>query len=276
MRFELSLCGGALAESHRRRVGDLERALPWSSLAGSHLEPDVRAAASRRWTEMAFNEHRSSILMAQLVQALGEAQVPLDLHSIACSFPLQELSHAEICGRVVSHLGGAADLETATLETTFALPAGLTPAERCNEVVVRFCCVSETISKRWLAHMRARVAHPLVHAVLSRILRDEAHHRAFGWLYLDWCLDEGLLDDHERKRLTTIAAEALESCTSFPEAGDPAAGREAPDILVSLSAPEMRQLMARAAAEVRSGFERRGLAWASAGRQEDAVGEPTR
>ena len=71
--FELSLCGGALARRHRKAVGDLGRSMPWSALDPARLRPEVLAEARRRWTEMAFNEHRSVVLMAQLVQALGEA-----------------------------------------------------------------------------------------------------------------------------------------------------------------------------------------------------------
>jgi hypothetical protein len=258
MRFELSLCGGALARQHRRAIGDLERSLPWATLDPSRLEPDVLAGARRRWTELAFNEHRSIVLMAQLVQALGEVQAPLDLHSIACAFPLQELAHAEICARVVAQLGGAADIETATLETRLETPAGLTTAQRCHELVVRFCCVGETVSRCWLARMRQRVDHPLVRAVLSRILRDEARHSAFGWLYLDWCREEGLLDVAERSRLAAVAREALRPYAAAHGAGR--GGAERPqDVLVTLSADEMQRLLARSVLEVRAGLERRGL-----------------
>jgi len=262
MTFEVALRGGALARPHRRAVGDLRRSLPWSSLDASRFEPATVSAARRRWTELAFNEHRSIVLMGQLVQALGEAQVPLDLYSMACGFPLQELVHAEACARVVSRLGGAADVEIATLETRVATGAGLTPGQRCHELVVRFCCVGETVSKCWLAQMRARVAHPLVHAVLSRILRDEARHSAFGWLYLDWCLEEGLLDGAERERLVAVARDALGPYARVPEAAATAGEESAHDVLVTLPGDEMRLLMARATDEVRTGFERRGLVMA--------------
>jgi hypothetical protein len=263
MRFELSLCGGALARPHNRAVGDLEHSLPWATLDPSRIDQDVLAGARRRWTELAFNEHRSIVLMSQLLQALGEAQVPLDLYSIACGFPLQELVHAEACARVVARLGGAADVEMATLETRLEIGDGLTPAQRCHELVVRFCCVGETLSKCWLARMRRQVEHPLVGAVLSRILRDEARHSAFGWLYLDWCVEDGLLDDAERKRLTTVASEALDSCTKALSHGETSGEAPPPDILVTLPGHEMRRWLAHAAGEVQAGLERRGLDVAS-------------
>lgn len=259
MHFELSLCGGALTRPHRRAVGDLERSLPWATLDPSRIEPEVLVGARRRWTELAFNEHRSVALMGQLVQALAEAQAPLDLCSIACGFPLQELVHAEICARVVTRLGGAADVETATLAIRLETGAGLTPAQRCHELVVRFCCVGETLSKCWLARMRERVAHPLVRAVLSRILRDEALHSGFGWLYLDWCVEEGLLDGEERRRLAAVAREALGPYTKARERTETAGEESAHDILVTLPGDEMRLVLTRATDEVRAGLERRGL-----------------
>ena len=259
MNFELSMCGGALARPHRRAVGDLEHSLPWATLDPSRIDPDVLVGARRRWTELAFNEHRSIIMMSQLLQALGDAQVPLDLHSIACGFPLQELVHAEACARVVSRLGGAADVETATLATRLEIDVGLTPAQRCHELVVRFCCVGETLSKCWLACIRQRVAHPLVRAVLSRILRDEALHSGFGWLYLDWCLAEGLLDGAERKRLAAVASDALDPYTRAPNHGETSGEESPPDILVTLSGHAMHQWLAQAVTEVQAGLERRGL-----------------
>jgi len=270
-RFELSLCDGALAGPHRRAVGDLERTLPWSTLDPSGLDPEVVARARGRWTELAFNEHRSIILMGQLVQALGEAQAPLDLHSMACAFPLQELVHAEVCARFASRLGGAVDLAVASVATTLETAAGLTPAQRCHELVVRFCCVGETLSKCWLARMRDRVTHPLVHAVLSRILRDEARHSSFGWLYLDWCLEEDLLDRAERERLAAAARRALEPYARGGDSGEASLDGAPHDVLVTLPGDEMRRLLARATAEVRTGFERRGLPMAGPRSREDDV-----
>jgi hypothetical protein len=258
-RFELSLCDGPLAGPHRRAVGDLERTLPWSTLDPSGLDPSVVARARGRWTELAFNEHRSIILMSQLVQALGEAQAPLDLHSMACAFPLEELVHAEVCARFASRLGGAADIAVASVATSQETDAGLTPAQRCHELVVRFCCVGETLSKRWLARMRERVTHPLVQAVLSRILRDEARHSSFGWLYLDWCLEEDLLDRAERERLAAAARGALEQYARAGETGEATVDEAPHDVLVTLRRDEMRLLVAQARSEIGAGFERRGF-----------------
>jgi hypothetical protein len=259
LSFELTLSGGPLERAHRQAVGDLEQLLPWSTLEPGELEPWLLARARGRWTECAFNEHRSGILMAQLVQALGEAQVPLDLWSLACGFPLQELAHAELCARVASRLGGGQDIETATLEMTLTPSAGLTPRQRCHELVVRLCCVGETISRHWLAGMRERVEHPLVHGVLSRLLRDEALHSGFGWLYLGWCRQERLLDEAERSRLSALARAALDGYRARP-AGDDVVGARIPhDVLVALPAAEYRRTLVEAGKEVSARLAEHGL-----------------
>jgi hypothetical protein len=253
--FQLSLLGGALGRHHRRWVGDLERLLPWTSLDPRALAPEVRAAAARRWTENAFNEHRSAILMAHLLQVLGEAQVPLDLHSLACRFPAQELAHAEICGRLAAHLGEAGPVGTATLATSIPLAAGLTTTERCNELVVRLCCVAETLSKAWLESVRARARQPLIRAVLSHLLRDEAIHSRFGWLYLDWAQEEGWLEHAEAERLWGIADEALRALEPAPSPWPAEAEEDRPDVLVTLRDSDYRALFRAFERDVRTRLE---------------------
>src|SRR6185369_10404528 len=41
-----------------------------------------------------------------------------------------------------------------------------------------------------------RATHPLAHAVLGRIVRDEAAHGIAGWSFLDWALPQLDADGH--------------------------------------------------------------------------------
>ena len=54
----------------------------------------------------------------------------------------------------------------------------------------------------WRGTARA-ATHPLVRAVLGQIVKDEAAHGRFGWIFLDWVLDELGTDD--RHHLETAA-----------------------------------------------------------------------
>ncbi len=90
-------------------IGDVEAAhpeFPWASLAADALAPDEAAAARRFWSANAFAEHASSIAMAEVVAALGRAQVEPALWRRACAFPADELTHAELCAGVARRCGG--------------------------------------------------------------------------------------------------------------------------------------------------------------------------
>src|SRR5690606_8411234 len=79
--------------------------------------------------------------------------------------------------------------------------------ERASELVVRTCCVGEAFSVPMLATAMQSAAHPLTRAVLERIVKDEAPHGRFGFLYLEWLADE--LDGAERDRLAGVALAML-------------------------------------------------------------------
>jgi hypothetical protein len=73
--------------------------------------------------------------------------------------------------------------------------------------VVRVSCVSESFNVPSLAARRKPAQNPLLRAAHDLLLRDEAHHARFGWLYLDWAADA--LDDAERARLAGAADDQM-------------------------------------------------------------------
>jgi hypothetical protein len=56
-------------------------------------------------------------------------------------------------------------------------------------MVVRFFCVGEALSIPLLRGTWHAARHPLPRAILGRIVKDEAAHGVFGFLYLDWALE---------------------------------------------------------------------------------------
>ncbi|MFT6142872.1 MAG: hypothetical protein ACJAZO_001129 [Myxococcota bacterium] len=81
-------------------------------------------------------------------------------------------------------LGGADEpipLELAALE----LPSPEGPLAALVDNVVRNFCLGETFAVPLFDAMRRTATHPAVQPALTRILRDEAVHRAFGWSALD-------------------------------------------------------------------------------------------
>ncbi|MDB4971163.1 MAG: hypothetical protein JWN44_6852 [Myxococcales bacterium] len=73
---------------------------------------------------------------------------------------------------------------------------------------MRVFCVGEAISIPLLrGTARATTHHPLLRAVLHRIVKDEAAHGRFGWIFLDWAID--FLDSDARAHLAAIARDEM-------------------------------------------------------------------
>ena len=205
--FEVDFTTGAAAALHERDVGRFADAYDWTSLDPSTLPPLLVERARVGWTENAFNEFCTATAMGQLIAAMGQARVPLDLMTLACRFPVEELVHVELCSRIAMRLGGGAPLAYDPAQLLLPIDPSLTPLERCNELVVRLLCVGEALSLPLLTGCMRAATHPLVRAVLTHIVRDEAMHGRLGWLYLDWIGDE--LSLAERDRLGRAAADTV-------------------------------------------------------------------
>jgi len=204
--FELSMLGGAAERQYRRLRPEVER-MPWGTLDPSRHPPSLVQAARRSWTLAAFQEHRTGAACAATLQALIAARAPVDLVAMATRFPLDELTHVEMCARLAAELGGGTPL---LHEPNVMVPVPSlerTPLERAAELVVRVFCVGEAVSIPLLRGTARAATHPLIRAVMGRIVKDEAAHGRFGWLFLDWALP--LLDAGACLHLADIAADEM-------------------------------------------------------------------
>jgi hypothetical protein len=104
-------------------------------------------------------------------------------------------------------LGGGAPIRYDAESLRIPIDPSLTPLERCNELVVRLLCVGEALSLPLLTGCMRSATHPLVRAVLTHIVRDEALHGRLGFLYFDWIGCDLTLP--ERDRLARAAADTL-------------------------------------------------------------------
>src|SRR5262249_17464725 len=135
------------------------------------------------------------------------AKAPIDLVGMASDFIADEILHVELTSRIAMELDGGAPIEVDFETLGPAPPSHATPLQRASDLAIRLCCVSEAFSLPMLAGVMRSAAHPLTHAVLEVIVRDEAPHGRLGWLYLDWVAER--MDDAERKRLAAAALETL-------------------------------------------------------------------
>jgi hypothetical protein len=204
--FELGMLGGALEKRYRRLRPEVE-AMPWGTLDPSRYPAELVQAARRSWTLAAFQEHRTGAACAATLEALLAARAPLDLVAVATRFPLDELTHVEMCARLAAELGGGTPLLHEPDRLVPHPSPELSPLVRAAELVVRVFCVGEAISIPLLRGTARAATHPLVRAVLWRIVKDEAAHGRFGWFFLDWALE--LLDDDARVHLTASARDEI-------------------------------------------------------------------
>jgi hypothetical protein len=214
-QWELDWLGGPAERRLRRRRPGIDD-LPWGTLAAD-LPPDP-AAEQLVWTDGAFREYASAAAFSALTTALLEAGAPIDLVAMAGDFVVDEMVHVELNARVAAELGGAApyhvDLEKVSPYVDPALPA----IERAAELALTTSCVGEALSVPSLAGSLRSAHHPLIRAVLARIVRDEGPHARLGWIVLDWAgdrIDRARLAAVARDRLAAYAP--LWACDDCPE-----------------------------------------------------------
>jgi hypothetical protein len=203
--FELELLGGAMERRYRKARPEVE-AMPWGTLEVRGFPEAAIVAARRSWTSAAFQEHRTASACCATLRALVEARAPLDLIAGFSRFPLDELVHVELCARMAMELGGGTELWHQPSAMTADADPSLDVLARACELVTRNFCVGEALSIPLLHGTWVRATQPLPRAVLGRIVRDEAAHGVFGWLFLDWALPLVGSDGIELIRRTARAA----------------------------------------------------------------------
>jgi hypothetical protein len=160
--------------------------------------PELRL--HREWRNRVIAEYRSSALAAQVLHWMIQAALPDELLRTAIRIVGDELDHAHLSHECLVALGGVelpAAIDVASLADP-AAPEG--PLASLVDAIGRNFCLGETFAVPLFSAMRAGTTHPTAAAVLDRVLRDEAVHRAFGWDALDELLERGEPGVRERMR----------------------------------------------------------------------------
>jgi len=237
-QLELEMIGGApSARLRRRRPGG--DALPWGTLEPEAFAADELIEARHVWTNGVFTEYASAAAFSAMAGAFLECGAPIDLSAAAADIVVDELDHAEIASRLVMELGGAvayhADLALVSPLTT----PGVTPVVRAAELAITTSCVGEALSVSALSRSLAVTEHPLVAAVLRRLLADEGPHARLGAWFLAWAADR--LTAEDRAHLAVIALDAI--AVYAPLWRDRCDGCEAPATLGGLPVASHAQVM---------------------------------
>jgi hypothetical protein len=201
--FSLAMIGGPWGRrlAHRRAWID---ELPWRESL-----PQDATGARVVWTRTAFSEYASAAAFAQVSAALLAAGAPIDLVAAAGDFIVDEIVHTEAAARVAAALGGAValDVDLTRLVRPPTPAAAGDPMLWAAELVVRTCCVGESLTMPMLKIARDVAGSALIEAALGAIIGDEASHAQLGWWFLDWA--EPRLDDAARAHLGEVASAAL-------------------------------------------------------------------
>ncbi len=202
--FELEAVGGPWGRRLQRRRAGLSR-LCWTELGDP--DPAAREAARVVWTRSTFSEYASAAAFAEIASALLAVAAPIDLVAAAGDFVVDEMIHAEASARLAMALGGAVPLEV-DLERLVRPASAENALLRAAELLVRTSCVGEALTVRILERARSlATAAPTIHAVLTRILKDESQHAQLGPWFLDWAAER--LAATDRAHLGRIAGQAL-------------------------------------------------------------------
>jgi hypothetical protein len=210
-RFELPWMGG-VAEHHLRQARPEVDDLPWAAIDTAAYAPAAVARARVAWTEVAINEYRAAAAFTEVVHALLDTKAPLDLIAMACDFLGDECAHVEMASRLAMALGGGVE-RLVDVERFAVRPRGLTAFQRANELVLRTSCIDEAFTGGTAGVSLESTSHPLVRAVYTAILRDEARHRRLGGLYFEWALRR--IDEAESRRLGEVLYRRLCAIRSF-------------------------------------------------------------
>jgi hypothetical protein len=202
--FSLEAMGGPWARRLDKRRAGLEE-IDWSEIA-REATPEIVETARDVWTRSAFSEYASGAAFAEIAAHLLAARAPIDLVAAAGDFVGDEMFHAEMASRVTMALGGARPLDV-NYEKLVRPPQAGSPLRRAAELVVRSCCVGESLTVPMLKQSRRAAGSRTIEAVIGRILRDEAQHAELGWWFLDWAE----LTDDDRAHLGVVAGATIRS-----------------------------------------------------------------
>lgn len=180
---------GIFATEHSRLLGYLTRAgdkpeAPPTATLREQYAPDVAEAACINWRIRMINEHRSSGVFAGLQPQLMMAGSAFSTQTVVLRMAMDEIHHAELCGRVVTAFGGVARAEAEETLTPVPMHPGLSPLERVVRNALFIGCMAETVAVALVSHERNLATEPLVRWTLDQILGDEISHARFGWQFV--------------------------------------------------------------------------------------------
>lgn len=164
----------------------------------------------RVWARRVVAEYRSAALFSELLHWLITLGVSPDTLEVGVRIVADELAHAELSREVFLLAGGdEARIPIQQEDLSIRQPAELPVFFRALAAVVEICCCGETVAVPLFNAIQEGTTQPDAVRVLTRIQKDEAVHRAFGWTTLDELME--LAEGPAREFLAPRLAESVRS-----------------------------------------------------------------
>jgi len=147
---------------------------------------DVR----EEWLRRVQAEYTSAAITQHLGLWLIQMAASPDLVKAALRIVGDEMAHARLSH--ATYLRAKGDKPPALVREELGLqrntknPLEADVARTCLSVF----CLGETVAVPLFRKLREGTSVPVARKALDRILRDEVRHRDFGWLLLDWLLEQ--------------------------------------------------------------------------------------
>jgi hypothetical protein len=226
----------------------------------SDLTPEERASALGNWRDRMVSEHVSARVFAGLFDKLLRAGLPSRYLDLARAAMDEERSHAVLCARALTALGGEA---RAPLPDPLPRVVAHDDADEIEAVLrdaLSIGACSETVAVALVGAEREQAATPDLRAALDRILADEIGHARLGWKLLDDVLPSA--PARLRRRLSAYLVAVFDHQLAFhapfldmPRASDRGVSVGAPD-----GPSNFRVFEATMTTITVPGLEQRGLA----------------
>ena len=141
--------------------------------------------ARLEWSRRVQAEYRSAATTARVLHWMIQCGLPRPLIDRAQRIVADELDHAALCHACAVAIGAPAEAVDLELSELSPPDASDGPLASLVDTILHAFCLGETFAVPLFAAMRPATTQPEAAAALTRILRDEAVHRAFGWEVLD-------------------------------------------------------------------------------------------
>lgn len=139
----------------------------------------------QEWKNRVQAEYTSAAITAQVLQWMIVMAMPDSLINTAIRIVRDELDHAHLSHECYIEFGGDnPPPEIHANQLTFDSAKDGVYSSFVHTIIRSFC-LGETFAVPLFHRMYEGVSHPTALKVLTRVLQDEAVHRAFGWDVLD-------------------------------------------------------------------------------------------